>query len=130
MKYYLITIRHHRVNQYITQYEIDNILSYLEINICSLSIKAEDVSYETSGKYGQLHAHAICKVSNCFSYRGWTDHNGFRIHWKRLHRPYYKSVESARKYLKKDQVNQTQSDILYENTCKNVNLFTLGPYLD
>ncbi len=104
----MITIRKHQVKDYINKEMLDEVIEQLEQCIASFYI-IQGV-YENSGKYKQLHYHAIAKVIKGFRYSRFTEYQGFRIMWTKVY-DYYKACA----YLLKDLRHRSQDDILIDN---------------
>ncbi len=113
---YMVTISCQQKNDYISQVQLDDILTWLEQGIQSFTVIHH--VYETSGAYHQLHCHALVKVdkSNSLSFikkrfnQYSTDSNSYRIQWSPVY-DYY----GACAYLLKDQRYITQDQILLNN---------------
>ncbi len=112
---YMLTIACQQKKEYITKDLLDEVISYLKLAIPNFHVIQE--VYENSGKYRQLHYHAIVHVPGKFWYKQFTafgaSHmtgNTYSIRWHRVY-DYYRACS----YLYKDLRYQTQSDILQDN---------------
>ncbi len=112
---YMITISCQQKKDYIDKSMLDEIILYLKLHIDSLQII--HCVYENSGKYKQLHWHALVRVIGSFRWKRFNSfgneditRNTYRIHWKLSHNP-----ASAIQYMKKDLKHQSQDDIFINN---------------
>ncbi len=111
---YMVTISSQQKKDYISKVRIDEVILWLKYSIKSLHV-IQSV-YETSGKYRQLHWHALvsCKKIRYAPYTSWGDKdltgNTYRIQWKKVY-----NEEGAINYINKDLRHQTQEDILLFN---------------
>ncbi len=112
---YLITVNCQQKKRYIDKDSIDEVILYLKMNINEFHIH-QDV-YERSGKYNQLHYHAIVKVPKWFKYRAYTSFGDkaitgstYQIRWAKIY-----NLQGAQSYLMKDLRYQTQEDIFVAN---------------
>ncbi len=103
---WMVTISCQQKKHKITKSHLYEVIMYLKLNISSF--KVLDESFETSGKYKQLHWHAICKTKPLFRYKPYTQYgcihmmdDTFSIHWKRI-----TSIKGAVRYIHKDSLNQ------------------------
>lgn len=115
---YLLTIRSSQVLDFISQSQIQEVLLWLKHNAHLLIVTSV---YETSGKYNQLHYHAIVDTQHNFSYRPFTawgqkdkTKNTFQLHWKQI-----TNLCGAFNYLKKDLYFNSQEEILIQNIYKH-----------
>ncbi len=118
MVYYLLTISAQQKNDFIQQYQLDEVCLWLKMNISGLFIQPK--VYETSGLYHQLHLHAIVSVPNSFSYCAFTRWgekdktlNTFIVHWSKIN-----NLSGALQYLRKDLWYESQGEILVRNYFK------------
>lgn len=108
-KSYFITIRKHRVKDFVDVQEIMNILEKLYTVIPSLRLGIN--IFEIDKKYNQLHYHAIVKMENkYFNYKTASSFNGFRIYWS----PIYSHC-GLKKYIQKDVHNKYQQEEIINN---------------
>ncbi len=119
---YMITISCQQKKDYINKDILDEVILWLKMSIDSLHIIRS--VYENSGKYRQLHWHAIVSVKPKFRYAPYTQFgdknitgNTYRIQWEKIY-----NLEGAYNYLKKDLLHQTQNDI-FTNNYYSVNRF-------
>lgn len=115
MPKYLITISCQQKLQYVSEYDLYQVLLWLPPSLLVLHY-----SYETSGKYGQLHYHAVVEYNGLWNpYTQYGDSSyclSFRIQWKRITK-----LEGAIKYVYKDTHNDPiiQNDIIIGNEFKH-----------
>ncbi len=94
--YYLLTVSCQQKKEYITKSDINVVLRSLP----AMDYKA--FAYETSGKYSQLHYHAVVEYKG--SYKPFTSWGSiehtltYRIHWVRVW-----DLKKAIEYVYKDQ---------------------------
>ncbi len=119
---YMITISCQQKKAYINKSLLDEVINYLKMSIDDFKI-LEQV-YENTGKYKQLHYHAIVTVPKEFRYKRFSAFglphitgNTYSINW----RPVY-NFKRACSYLKKDLQCQTQDDI-FTNNYYSINRF-------
>ncbi len=106
---YFITIRKHRVKEYVDVQELMNILDYLYTKIPSLRLGIN--SFEVDNKYRQLHFHALVHIKGkYFDYKATTTHNGFRIYWKPVYSHY-----GLKRYISKDIHNKYKQEEIISN---------------
>ncbi len=123
---YLLTISSQQKTQYIKIQELRDVLSYLEDN----GVVLINVNYETSGKYRQLHIHAIVNYNGLWSQlTKWGDlhytHNTYIIHWKKIN-----NLHGALEYITKDSDNVVkQHQILMEYKYRNEYAFPPYEYI-
>ncbi len=113
--YYLVTISCQQKKDYIDRSMLDEVILWLKMSIGHLHIIRS--VYENSGKYRQLHWHAIVSVSKNFYYRPYTAY-GIEAYTKNTYRIQYKKIfnmKGATKYINKDLRYKTQLDILQNN---------------
>ncbi len=86
---YLLTVSCQQKLNYVSKSDIDDVLFWIKMN--ESTFKAYNHSYERSGKYNQLHYHAIVEVKSSFRYKPFTQYgdintycNTFKIDWKRV----------------------------------------------
>jgi len=116
---YLITIICQQKKHYISKEEIDEVILWLKMNIPSLKIL--NSVYETSGRYNQLHFHAVATTSTKIYYKPFTqwgdteyNNNTFKIHWSSIY-----DYTGACAYIQKDLHYQDQDQILIKNYYKH-----------
>lgn len=108
MKNYLLTIA---CIQKLKQVSVHDIMSVLEhLHQCISGFKVKENSFETSGRYGQLHFHCVCEVPKGFRYKKFTKWGDldctnvtFSINWKTVY-DYRKAVLYVLKDLSKTNV--------------------------
>ncbi len=112
---YLVTISCQQKKEYIDRLMLDEVIRWLKMNVDHLSIIRS--VYENSGKYRQLHWHAIISVPKNFYYRPYTAYgdlslnmNTYRVQYKKIY-----DIKGAYKYINKDLRYKTQIDILQNN---------------
>lgn len=107
---YFITIRKHRVKEYVDVDDIINIIEYLYTKIPSLRLGI--YSFEIDKKYRQLYFHGLVQMKKqYFNYKSVVSHNGFRIYWKPVYHHY-----GLKKYINKDIHNKyKQEEIISDN---------------
>ncbi len=112
---YMITISCSQCKDYISPSHLGEVISYLKLCIDSLQIL--DYSYENSGKYKQLHYHALALVAPRFRYKRYSKFgakhitgNTYQIYWKKVY-----NTKKALSYIYKDQRYKTQDEILLDN---------------
>ncbi len=112
---YMLTISCQQKNDYIDKSMLDEVILYLKLHISSFHIIHS--VYENSGKYKQLHWHALVRVIGSFRWKRYNSFghqnitkNTYRIHWKFSHNP-----ASAIQYMKKDLKHKSQDDIFINN---------------
>ncbi len=112
---YMITIIAQQRKDYIEKWQLDEVIDYLGKFVPSMSIIHS--VYEISGKYRQLHYHAIVKVKKALRYKQFTSFgskdltgNTYRIQWTRVY-DYFKACA----YLLKDLRYKTQDEIFIDN---------------
>lgn len=110
---YLVTITKQQKLDHVTKEQIDQIILKIKYKFDDTHLM--DYSYETSGMYNQLHCHLILDCPSGLRYGLMTSHNGFRIHWKKVR---YGEVANVQSYINKDQLYQTQDQILDINYFK------------
>ncbi len=118
MVFYLLTISCQQKTDFIQKYQLDEVCLWLKMNIASLHIQPH--VYETSGKYNQLHYHALVSVDKYFYYRPFTAYgeknktiSTFRIQWSKVD-----NLSGALQYLRKDLWHASQGEILIRNFYK------------
>ncbi len=112
---YMVTISCQQKKDYIDKQMLDEVILWLKISIPHLHIIRS--VYENSGKYRQLHWHAIVTTNRVFRYAPYTafgleniTRNTYRIQWEEVYNS-HRAVE----YLAKDLRHQSQDDILTNN---------------
>ncbi len=111
---YMITISCQQKKCFISYHNLYMIIMWLKLSIPHFHIR-RDV-FETSGKYQQLHYHAIVEVPASFRYRPYVKYGdcylckSYRIQWTKIY-----NMHRAVRYLLKDLQNRTQEDILLYN---------------
>ncbi len=112
---YMVTISCQQKGDYISKVMIDEVIMWLKMNIDSLHIIRS--VYESSGKYRQLHWHAIVVVKRNFHYAPYTQYgqydinkNTYRMQWRRIY-----DMEGAINYISKDLRYRSQEAILQSN---------------
>lgn len=107
---YLITISCQQKNKYVSVFDLQQVLWWIPLE------SVLHFCYENSGKYRQLHYHAIVEYHGLwYPYTQYGDALqclSFRIHWKRITK-----LKGAIKYVYKDTHNDPilQLDIIYDN---------------
>ncbi len=99
LQYYMITIHKHQVKDLVTQKELETVITALKYNYTSLSII--NTAFESSGHYGQLHVHLVCKSNTPLRYTEFSSYHGYRIHYTKL--VTQSDVHRAQLYVAKDQ---------------------------
>ncbi len=124
----MLTITSHNKKTYIHQSELDVILYKLQKSI--ELFKVGDFSYEVSGIYHQLHFHGLVTVLKSFRYSPqWTSLDGFQLKWKKVFNKrrainyIYKDQNGSRNGVK-TKYARNQESIIFENKCRNENLFS------
>ncbi len=117
---YLLTISCQQKNQFVSKEDLDEVINWLKLSEESLHVWKH--SYERTGRYTQLHFHAIVSVRSGFYWKPYIQygdrdymHLTFRVQWKRCgHFP------GAVKYIYKDTHNSdiVQDQIFNENMYK------------
>lgn len=79
MKEYFLTIRAHNVKVYVSEREIEDIVSELKAR---LDIHISDLTYEIDKKYNQLHSHLMIRSRKNVYYKDNSSIRGFRVYWK------------------------------------------------
>lgn len=112
---YMLTISCQQKKDYISCSLLDEVIQWLKYAIDSLHIT--HTAYETSGKYRQLHWHAIVTVKEGFRYSPFTQfgakditRNTYCVNWTRVY-----SLPCAISYIYKDQQYKTQQSIIEDN---------------
>ncbi len=112
---YMITISCQQKLDYISKDSIDEVISWLKLSIPSLDVLL--YVYENSGKYRQLHWHALVLVRYKFRYKPYTTFgakhitgNTYIIRWDVV-----TFLVGALLYLKKDLRYKSQDEILIDN---------------
>ncbi len=112
---YLVTISCQQKSDFIRRSQLDDVLLWLKMSVDSLQYK--HINYECSGRYGQLHVHAIVAVKPGFSYAPFTQcgdldrtYNTFRVQWDHVY-----DLKGAVSYCSKDLRNSTQGEIFIRN---------------
>ncbi len=115
---YLLTISAQQKKHFILKESIDTVIDWLKESIPSLHV--QHYAYETSGKYKQLHWHAIVQVKLPFRYKHFISygdllhtHSTFRIKWKRVYN------ERAIRYVYKD----THGNMILQDQIFKQNLY-------
>ncbi len=115
MSLYLLTVTCQQKKAYIDKSMLDECIDYIKFYVSGLHIELD--VYENSGKYRQLHYHAIARVPKEFRYNTCTGFGApaltrvtFQIHWKPI-----TSIIGAVNYLEKDLKYKTQDDIFRDN---------------
>ncbi len=117
MVFYLLTISCQQKKDFIQKYQLDEVCLWLKMNIASLHI--QPYVYETSGKYNQLHYHAIVSVDKYFRFKPFTacgsieTTNTFRVQWSKVD-----NLSGALQYIQKDLWYASQGEILIRNYYK------------
>ena len=113
--YYLLTISCQQKTDFIEVYQLKEVLMYLKLHVDSLHIRHQ--VYENTGKYHQLHYHAIVNTTPFFRYKQYTSFgcknitgNTFSINWKPLY-----NYKQALEYIRKDLYLRDQQTILQDN---------------
>ncbi len=121
---YMVTISSQQKKAHISKNQLDSVVDYLSKQIDSLSI-IQSV-YENTGRYKQLHYHAIVNVPKDFRYYRFTKFGSsnltlqtYSINWGRVY-----NLRRAITYLNKDLKHQSQQDIIQDNGYKQ-NCFNL-----
>ncbi len=112
---FLVTISCQQKKAYIDKSMIDEVIMYLKYFIDSLHV--EHYVYENSGKYRQLHWHAVVSVTKNFHFAHYTSFGAinitgqsYSINWKPItHLP------GAIRYINKDLKYSTQFQIFQDN---------------
>ncbi len=101
---YILTISCQQKNKFVAKDNLDDVLIWLKTAIDSFKILKPYVSYETSGRYNQLHYHAVIDVHANVYYKPFTTygcietHNlTFRVQWTRIY-----DLQGACAYVIKD----------------------------
>ncbi len=112
----MITITANKRNIFIEQHNIDSVIIWLTMN----GIGVDNIAYENSGMYKQLHAHALAYVPRGFRWSPYTQYGdtvhgiGFHIHWDRSN-----NKAGAIRYITKQATNPIlQDQILTSNYYK------------
>ncbi len=111
---YMITISCQQKKSFISYQDLYMIIMWLKLSIPHFLI-LKDV-FETSGRYHQLHYHALILVTHKFRYKPYTKYGdsalckSYRIQWDLAY-----NLKGAISYLEKDLQNQTQEEILMYN---------------
>lgn len=119
--YYLITICHSRVKNYISDIDLTSVINYLKY--CA-AIKLIYGKWERHGMYKQLHYHGIFWIPKGVFYSKYTKAIGFHLH--------FESIDSKRdfprikRYIDKhyNKYNNTQLDTQLANYVHSHYLFT------
>ncbi len=115
---YLLTIRKHRVKEYVTEFDLDDVYSSVLTRNPRLITKV--YSYEIDPTYRQLHMHLIVHSPYKITYKNNCKFNNFRIHWS----PIGDQI-GASKYITKKAYNEyEQEHILIMNYYNNHYGFT------
>lgn len=113
---YLMTIRKHRVKEYVSFGDLQHILDTL----IHYDVLVDDHCFESHGKYKQLHCHALVRITSNQKVDPQfitNQYEGFIIHFKRIRagRFWLKHFQRAREYVHKhcdnhnpEQVEQTR----------------------
>ncbi len=119
---YMITISCQQKKDYIGKSDLDEVIMYLKYHVDSLHVL--DHVYENSGKYKQLHWHAIAQVHKNFRYAPYSafgarhlTNNTYIIHWSKI-----RSLVAAVAYLHKD-LRYLSQDEIFINNYYSVNRF-------
>ncbi len=78
---YFLTIQKPQKLHHVLPSEILQVLAILKNKI---QIKITDHSFETSGRYEQLHLHAIVTTNTFFKFKDFYILNGFHLQWKTI----------------------------------------------
>ncbi len=108
MKEYFLTVRKHQVKDYVSEYDLKEILNTLERR---LPLIVDDVVFEIDSKYEQLHSHILLRTPKSVYYKKHSSINGFRVYWRLVvdHKPTYD-------YMHKDSCNKyEQEQIIISN---------------
>lgn len=106
---YLITIRKHRVKEYVNRHDLDD--AYDSIMLKNSELKTIVFSYEIDPTYKQLHMHLVVHSNYKIYYKDNSKFNGFRIHWSPIG-----DERGAIKYIFKEAYNMyEQEHILIRN---------------
>lgn len=81
--YFGVTISSHTKTGYVDKSNLEAIMKTLKERLNTLNFLL--IRYENSGKYAQLHMHALVKVRESFRYSQNCSIDGFHILWKKLH---------------------------------------------
>ncbi len=99
---YMVTISCQQKLETISSNQLYAVILYLKLHIDSLHIIKD--AYEKSGKYKQLHYHAIVEVKEGFRFSPFTQYgsrnltlNTFSINWTKVY-----DLQGAKNYLDKD----------------------------
>ncbi len=116
---YLLTISKHQKLSYVLPHDIISVFTYLKTKI---QLRVTDHSFETSGRYSQLHSHSIVHINSFFKYTDYKSILGFHLVWKQVN-----NLKGALNYIYKDTQNNQiiQSQILAEN----LYMHKLAPYM-
>lgn len=80
-RYWLVTLRKHRVNEYVDYDTLDSIVKSLDKYFFNIV----DYCLESHGKYKQLHAHMIVKTATSFRYNVHVnDVKDYILHFKQI----------------------------------------------
>ncbi len=117
---YLLTISCQQKKAFVQQSDLDEVLLWLKMNEDTFHVYKQ--SYERSGKYLQLHFHAIVGIRTTFRWRPYTQYGDtevmaltFRVHWSRV-----TDYPGAVLYVYKDTKNNSvvQQQIFIQNLYK------------
>ncbi len=111
---YMITIRKHRVKDFIQRADLDDVVLTILSKLVHLDIIHS--AYETSVKrYRQLHYHGIVLSPYRVYYKDNCKYNGYQIHWSPI-----RSMKRSIRYIYKQAYNTySQEQVFIENYYNN-----------
>ncbi len=108
---YLITICKYQVKDFVQKYELENVLKNLYINKLGSEVIIDNIVYEISPTYKQLHLHCILYSKRNFRYNRFTKDGSFKVHFRRVY-----NLGTLKGYLLKQSCNTySQDQTLIEN---------------
>lgn len=109
IQYWLVTIRKHRVKEYVSEDQLAEVRNYLRTK-SGLTIR--DYCNEAHGTYKQLHSHLLIETPINFRFIGCTKYKDFRIHWKIIKRTLPKVADYIHKRCKNHSEDQLEHNRL------------------
>ncbi len=111
---YMVTIRKHRVKDFVSVFDLNQILEWLREQLRQLMIVTTTIVYEVDPVHLQLHMHCIIYGSKNFRYSRYTKYNGFRIHFVEVY-----NLLGIESYLRKQVTDEYRQDQLIDENYFN-----------
>lgn len=119
MHTYALTISKHQKKDYVDKSDLDATIVSLKWTLTDLTFV--EYTYENSGKYQQLHIHAIVQTKKPVFFKKNNSLNGFRLQWKKLYNQ--KHIKGWRAYCRKEVDCKARQEQIFEENYYNHNCF-------